>query len=392
MLGVFRSRRRHLVGLDARSDPAGDARVRGGIHAKDVSFPFVNWLAEGARGLSPAYFALVMATGIVSIASDRAGFRTIAAVLLWLNAGQYLLLWFLTSWRLVRYRQALVDDLTNHRLAPGFFSAVAATSVMGNQLILTGAYDLALGLWIFGLFIWVTLTYTIFTGLTIKETKPTIDQGITGAWLLAVVATQSIAVLSALLSRHFQQPVRLHINFVALSMWLWGGMMYIWIISLIFYRYTFFKFSPADFSSPYWINMGAMAISTLAGSLLIENAADAAFLETLLPFLRGFTIFFWATGTWWIPMLLILVVWRHLHVPLKYDPLYWGTVFPLGMYAVCTFEMVRAMSLDFLLPIAHVFVYVALLAWVATFVGLIRSLVSSLIPALHSANGRRDFP
>ena len=352
----------------------------------------MKWLAEGARGLSPAYFALVMATGIVSIAADREGFRTIAAVLLWLNVGQYLVLWILTSWRLLRYRRALVADLTDHRAAPGFFSAVAATSVMGNQLILTGAYDLALPLWIFGLSIWIVLTYAIFTTLTIKETKPTIDQGITGAWLLAVVATQSIAVLSALLSRHFEQPVRLHINFLALSMWLWGGMMYIWIISLIFYRYTFFRFSPADFSSPYWINMGAMAISTLAGSLLIENAADAAFLETMLPFLKGFTIFFWATGTWWIPMLLILVVWRHLYIPLKYDPLYWGTVFPLGMYAVCTFEMVRAMSLDFLLPIAHVFVYMALLAWATTFVGLIRSLVGSLMPVLHSANGRGNFP
>jgi tellurite resistance protein TehA-like permease len=377
--------------LDARGDPAGDERRR--IYAQDGSFPLIKWLAEGARGLSPAYFALVMATGIVSIASDRAGFRTIAAVLLWLNAGQYLLLWILTAWRLLRYRQALVSDLTDHRSAPGFFSAVAATSVMGNQVILTGAYDLALALWFFGLFIWVTLTYTIFTTLTIKETKPTIDEGITGAWLLAVVATQSIAVLSALLSRHFEQPVRLHINFVALSMWLWGGMMYIWMISLIFYRYTFFKFSPADFLPPYWINMGAMAISTLAGSLLIENAADAAFLETMIPFLKGFTIFFWATGTWWIPMLLILVAWRYLYrkFPLSYNPLYWGAVFPLGMYAVCTFEMARAMSLDFLLPIARVFVYAALLAWAMTFVGLIRSLLSSLIPALHSANGRRDF-
>ena len=48
----------------------------------------INWLTEGARGLSPAYFALVMATGIVSIALDRAELRTIAAVLLWLNAAQ----------------------------------------------------------------------------------------------------------------------------------------------------------------------------------------------------------------------------------------------------------------------------------------------------------------
>jgi hypothetical protein len=50
------------------------------------------------------------------------------------------------------------------------------------------------------------------------------------------------------------------------------------------------------------------------------------------------------------------------------------------------------MRLDFLLPIPGVFVYVALLAWATTFVGFIKSLVSSLIPALHSANGRRYFP
>jgi len=89
-----------------------------------------------------------------------------------------------------------------------------------------------------------------------------------------------------------------------------------------------------------------------------------------------------------------LVVWRHVYrkLPLRYEPLYWGLVFPHGMYAACTFEMARAMSLDFLLPIARVFVYVALLAWATTFVGLIQSIVSSLIPALHSAHGRRDFP
>ena len=152
---------------------------------------------SGTRRLSPGYFALVMATGIVSIASDKAGFHTIAVILLWLNAVQFVVLWFLTSWRLLRYRREVIADLTDHRTAPQFLSAVAATGVMANQLMLAGAFDFALGLWFFGIFLWITLTYTIFANLTVTETKPTIDKGITGAWLLAVVSTQAIALLSA---------------------------------------------------------------------------------------------------------------------------------------------------------------------------------------------------
>jgi tellurite resistance protein TehA-like permease len=95
--------------------------------------------------------------------------------------------------------------------------------------------------------------------------------------------------------------------------------------------------------------MGAMAISTLAGSLLMLNAPQAPFLVSLLPFLKGFTVFYWASGTWWIPMLLLLGIWRHgvRRFPLRYDPLYWGAVFPLGMYAACTWQMDRPWSLAF---------------------------------------------
>ncbi|MCC6317423.1 MAG: tellurite resistance/C4-dicarboxylate transporter family protein [Gemmatimonadaceae bacterium] len=338
----------------------------------------MSWLAEGVRRLSPAYFALVMATGIVSLASMRAGFRLIAVALLWLNVAQYVILVVLFAVRAAQYTRAFTADLRDHRAAPGFLTAVAGTCVLGNQFILiVGWSGVAQGLWVAGMLLWIILTYVIFTNLTIKEHKPSIQDGITGGWLLAVVASQAIAVLSALLSRQFEQPDRLYVNFLALSMWLWGGMMYIWMISLIFYRYTFFPFSPGDLSPPYWINMGAMAISTLAGSLLVENADDAWFLRSLLPFLKGFTVFFWATGTWWIPMLAILAVWRHWwkRFPLTYDPLYWGAVFPLGMYAVATFQMARSMNLDFLLPVPRVFVFVALMAWAATFWGMIRHML-----------------
>ena len=73
---------------------------------------------------------------------------------------------------------------------------------------------------------------------------------------------------------------------------------------------------------PYWINMGAVAITTLAGSSLLLQSDRWSFLVMLRPFLAGFTLFFWATATWWIPLLVILGVWRHLvrRFPLRYDP------------------------------------------------------------------------
>jgi len=228
--------------------------------------------------------------------------------------------------------------------------------------------------------LWAGLTYTIFIAFTIKENKPPLDQGISGAWLLAVVATQSLAVLSALLAAHAGPPWKLELNFFALSMWLWGGMLYIWMMSLIFYRYTFFRLAADDLTPPYWINMGAMAISTLAGSLLIVNAPEAPFLSSILPFLKGFTIFYWATGTWWVPMLVLLAVWRYIvkRFPLKYDPLYWGAVFPLGMYSASTHEMVEALAVDFLGFLAPLFLYIALAALAATFIGLVRQLLRRL--------------
>ncbi|HEX6045019.1 MAG TPA: tellurite resistance/C4-dicarboxylate transporter family protein, partial [Pyrinomonadaceae bacterium] len=135
--------------------------------------------------------------------------------------------------------------------------------------------------------------------------------------------------------------------------------------------------SPALLTPPYWINMGAGAITTLAGARLIIAGPSWSLLADLSPFLKGFTLFFWAAGTWWIPLLLILGFWRHVYkrFPLRYDPQYWGMVFPLGMYTVCTFQLAKAIDFPALLIIPRGFIYLALIGWLMAFAGLIHTLL-----------------
>jgi tellurite resistance protein TehA-like permease len=333
-------------------------------------------MTPAIASMHPAYFALVMATGIVSIACQLRGFRSLAASLLWVNIAFYCTLWVLTVARLTRFPGAMRDDVMHHGRAVGFFTVVAGTSVIGSQLlIVAGAWRPAAWLWTGAIVLWALVTYTVFAALTLKSQKPTLADGINGGWLVSVVAAQSVSALGSQLAPGWG-PQAANVLLFSLLMWLGGGMLYIWIISLIFYRYTFFPMSPSDLAPPYWINMGAVAISTLAGSLLVLAAPHSELVRDILPFIKGLTLMFWATATWWIPMLVILGIWRHVYhrFPLRYDPLYWGAVFPLGMYAVCTFRLAEAIEVPALLTIPRVFVFVALGAWALALIGLISAL------------------
>ncbi len=336
-------------------------------------------IGEETRSLAPASFALVMATGIVSIACHLFGFEFPAFLLFYLNIFSYVVLGFFTLGRLFFFPSRFLEDLSTQESSSGLLTLVAGTNVLGSQFaLLSSNLEVAFILWIVGLILWIGLDYSLFTILILQRRKPPPEASLNGSWLLTVVSTQSIVVLGTPILPRFS-PANEVFPFILLGFYLAGCMIYLLVISWILHRFIFGQTGPEDLVPSNWINMGAAAITTLAGASLLLGA-HPAFFNGLLPFLKGLTIFFWAFATWWIPLLIILEVWRYFvrRFPLTYQTAFWGMVFPLGMYTACTIQLSQALDLPFLLAIPRVSIYVALLAWIAAFLGMVWSLIQRI--------------
>lgn len=273
------------------------------------------------------------------------------------------------------------NDFSNPNLSLVFFTTVAATNVLGAQFV-TVANQIAVAkiLWYFGIFLWTLVSLSAFSVLFIK-CEQRIEVSLHGGWLIATVGTQSVAVLGAVLAPTFGTYDTLAM-FLSFAWWMIGSFLYMVLITLIIHRLIFFKVSPDALIPPYWINMGALAITTLAGAVLCLNIprVEGPYAD-FLGFTKGFTLFFWSFGTWWIPFLIILGIWKYVinRTKFKYSPLYWGMVFPLGMYTACTFRLSQAIQIPFLANISKYFIYAAYLAWAFIFINMIRSMVNAML-------------
>jgi tellurite resistance protein TehA-like permease len=332
------------------------------------------WLKRGVAGLYPGYFALVMATGIISNAFFFMDWLGLSDGLFAVNVVAYPVLLLMTLARAIAYPLALWRDLTDPKLVFSFFTIVAASDVFGVQCDLRGMAATASALWLFAFLVWFMLLYFSFSVLTFLNTAHNANV-VHGGWLIAIVGTQSLVLLGARVAEHTQDLAGW--IFILIHM-LWGiGIgLYGIFVTLFSYRIFFFEVEPKDVTPLHWVVMGAAAISANAGTTLILSESHLSFLHAMQPFVDGVTLIIWAWGTWWIPLLIVFGIWAHgiRKMPLVYTPALWSMVFPLGMYSLSTFRLSLATQFPPLQNLGLALVWVAFAVWLVIFAAMLTSL------------------
>ncbi|MGZ4765744.1 MAG: tellurite resistance/C4-dicarboxylate transporter family protein [Ilumatobacteraceae bacterium] len=334
--------------------------------------------ANPVAALFPGYFALVMATGILSIAAKQQKILWLANGLYVVTALAFAVLVVLLVARLVMFSRRLVSDLTSHAKGFAFLTIVAGANVLGSASALIHSWwGLAAVLWWCSLPLWAVLVYTSLISDVLRHDKPGLGAGINGSWFLLTVFTESVAVLGALRLGHRPDDL---LAFFCVAAFTLGIVLYLIVMTMVFLRWTFQPLEPTEADPPAWIAAGAVAITVLAGSNLLATRATSARVERLAPFIEGFVTLAWATATFWFPVMIAIGIWRHIvrRVPLRYHPSYWALVFPLGMYGAATFKMRAVVKLGQLDWAPKLTLAVALAAWAAAFVGMLAQGIKSV--------------
>ena len=321
------------------------------------------------RGADPAWFAMVMATGIASAALRLAGWPGPARLLLGAAAACLVVIAAAVGWRAARQAAGLAAELGRPQRVFTAFAAVAACGVLGNGLAGEGRPDTAAriaGAALAGLalVLWLALTcwtVTLLGGWS-RAGRPL--TAVNGTWYLWTVGTQSLAIAAAFL--HTAGVLGTWPAAVAaIAAWSAGLLLYLAIMVLVVARLLLAGLRPGDATAPYWVAMGAASISAFAAARAAPLASAAV--PAVRPAIIGGGVAAWVLATCLIPVLAGYSAARLPRPPrLRYGTGGWVFVFPLGMYATAGLALGAVAGVPLIHRVGTVAVWPAVAAWAVT--------------------------
>jgi tellurite resistance protein TehA-like permease len=301
------------------------------------------------RGIEvpPASGAVVMGSAILCADLYAVGQPVLAAIFGWFAAATWLFLAAVLALRMLHERDRFIREARS----PAALTGVAASCVLGSAVAPHGYYPVAAALLGLAGVSWVLLMAPVLS----HWQTPTI-----GVSFLVAVAPLGLAVLGAILAVRYDAAWLLMAAIAALA------------VGLAFYLVTLARFAPRQLligHGDQWVAGGALAISALACAKIIQAAQARGWLTSWHEFLTVVALVLWCLAMLW---LIALIVTEVLRPRLSYDVRRWATIFPLGMYAACSFAVGQVAGIAGFGTFAQVWTWLAVAVSLFVFAGLFR--------------------
>lgn len=297
--------------------------------------------------IPPASGAVVMGTGIVSIALLLDGQKLLSTVLAVVAAAIWLALAWLLPARAITAPERFSEDLGQ----PAALTSIAGTSVLGTRLTLLGWYRFGALLLVVALLVWLGLVPLVLRNWR----TPTL-----GASFILTVATESLALLAATLGGADRDAWLVYVALVP------------FVLGIGFYLFVLRRFDFRQLGvglGDHWVTGGALAITTVTAGRLALAARTTGALSGEHGLLKTVALVIWCATLVWLPVLLACELVRpRLH----YSVRRWSTVFPVGMYAACSFVVGSVAGVPAITDFARVWVWVAVAVWLVVVVAMLR--------------------
>ncbi|MGA9114884.1 MAG: tellurite resistance/C4-dicarboxylate transporter family protein [Candidatus Dormiibacterota bacterium] len=311
----------------------------------DQELPAASGLARVAGAIPAGSGAVVMGSGIVSIDLEMTGEKLLSLVTVAVAGLAWALLGLLRGDQMFRRRQLFPAA----EGGPAGLSSVAGTAVLGTRLTLLG--------WRWAGAVLLILAVLLWLGLLGPQLRHRVTPTV-GASFLLCVSTESLAVLLATLgvTGHAGWLVFASVVPLTLGVGLYG---------FVIWRFDLHQLLAGR--GDQWVAGGALAISALA----CAEAAQAASTLHLLgggTALRGAALVLWVAAACWLPVLLV----TELISPRgSYEVQRWSTVFPVAMYAACSFAVGTTLGIPPINQFARIWTWAGFAVWAVVLLAML---------------------
>lgn len=307
------------------------------------------------RHFTPNWFAVTMGTGVLALVIAHLpwqlpGLASLAEGLWLCGVLQFALFSLLFLLRLALFSETLWPMLL-HPVQSMFLGAIPmGLAVLIKGLLLfaaprwgEGVYALAHALW------WLDAALALLAALLVPYLMFTRQdhalEKLTAVWLLPIVAPEVVASTAGALAPHL--PVESARLLLVSGFVLWGLSLSLAfpLITLVLLRLALHKLPDTDFAATSWLPLGPVATGCL-GLLSLGQAAPAAFAGTALAgaaelaqdfgLVGGLAL--WGAGLWWL-VIATLFTRHYIRDNMPFNLGWWGFTFPLGVFALATFEL-----------------------------------------------------